>query len=198
VRLAAPAAAAGVVAVAGLAAGLFSYDIPSRDGAAPDVRAAVPDTTVTSAAAQPAAPGTAATSARPASPSPSASPSSSPSPSPSPSPSRPSASPTPSRTASPTPTAAASQPEETPAPDEDARSPDAPVLRRGDHGPEVAELQLRLHQLYLYNGAPDGRFDSEVEDALRTYQWTRGIRTDQLGVYGPETRAKLESETREP
>ncbi|MGJ3559426.1 peptidoglycan-binding domain-containing protein [Streptomyces sp. INA 01156] len=62
----------------------------------------------------------------------------------------------------------------------------------------MVELQQRLRQLYLYNSEMHGRFNRRVEDALRTYQWSRGIRGDELGVYGPETRSRLESETREP
>jgi peptidoglycan hydrolase-like protein with peptidoglycan-binding domain len=72
------------------------------------------------------------------------------------------------------------------------------VLRRGDQGPEVTELQQRLHQLYLYNGEIDGTFSSQVEDALRNYQWSRRVGTDDLGVYDHETRAALEAETSEP
>ncbi|MFH8937486.1 peptidoglycan-binding protein [Streptomyces griseosporeus] len=86
---------------------------------------------------------------------------------------------------------------ETGSPD-DGRYADGPVLRRGDRGPEVVELQLRLRQLYLYNGDANGNFNGQVEDALRNYQWARGVRSDELGVYGPETRRMLESETREP
>jgi peptidoglycan hydrolase-like protein with peptidoglycan-binding domain len=72
------------------------------------------------------------------------------------------------------------------------------VLRRGDHGPEVTELQLRLRQLSLYNGDSNGNFNSQVEDAVRNYQWSRGIQAEELGVYDAATRAKLESETSEP
>jgi peptidoglycan hydrolase-like protein with peptidoglycan-binding domain len=71
------------------------------------------------------------------------------------------------------------------------------VLRRGDRGPEVTELQLRLREVYLYNDAVNGEFDHRVEEALRNYQWSRGVQ-EELGVYGSKTRARLESETREP
>ncbi|GHD98301.1 hypothetical protein GCM10010339_04930 [Streptomyces alanosinicus] len=74
----------------------------------------------------------------------------------------------------------------------------APVLRRGDHGPQVAELQLRLWQLDLYDGRVDGVYTRTVEDAVRSYQLARGIGDDTLGVYGAATRASLESETSEP
>jgi peptidoglycan hydrolase-like protein with peptidoglycan-binding domain len=72
------------------------------------------------------------------------------------------------------------------------------VLRRGDRGPEVTELQQRLRQLYLYMDDIDGTFDRQVEDALRNFQWSRGIQDEELGTYGPRTREQLERETREP
>jgi peptidoglycan hydrolase-like protein with peptidoglycan-binding domain len=72
------------------------------------------------------------------------------------------------------------------------------VLRRGDSGAEVTELQLRLKQLYLYAGDADGDFDGTLEDSLRAFQWTRGLGKDPKGVYGAETRTALERETSEP
>ncbi|MEU1278980.1 peptidoglycan-binding protein [Streptomyces sp. NPDC005805] len=73
-------------------------------------------------------------------------------------------------------------------------------LSRGDTGPEVRDLQKRLQQLWLYSREEraDGIFDQGVEDAVKVYQWHRGIQSDPLGVYGPETRRALESETRRP
>ncbi|MGQ4390576.1 peptidoglycan-binding domain-containing protein [Streptomyces sp. SAS_270] len=62
----------------------------------------------------------------------------------------------------------------------------------------MTELQLRLSQLALYVGDTNGTYDTQVEDAVRRYQWARGITADQLGVYGGTTRSRLESETREP
>ncbi|MGW2613944.1 peptidoglycan-binding domain-containing protein [Streptomyces sp. NPDC001500] len=196
--IATAAAAVGVVAAAGFATGLFSYEKPTRDRAVPeDVRAAVPDTSTEPVSASPSA-------SRSASPSPSeASPSPSESASPSPSPSASSASPSASPSAEPprpSPTARASA---SLAPGNGAAGGqedpvDAVVLRRGDKGAEVTELQLRLRQLYLYNGQTDGTFSSEVEDAVRNYQWSRATTSDGLGVYGPATRKALESETKEP
>jgi murein L,D-transpeptidase YcbB/YkuD len=52
--------------------------------------------------------------------------------------------------------------------------------------------------LYLYNDDADGTFDQRLEDAVRTYQWSRGVQTDDLGVYDRRTRERLEAETREP
>ncbi|MFF8590337.1 peptidoglycan-binding protein [Streptomyces sp. NPDC015220] len=68
-------------------------------------------------------------------------------------------------------------------------------MRRGDRGPQVADLQSRLARLYLYTGPVDGDYDQQVEDSVRVYQWSRGTTADGLGVYGPATRASLESET---
>ncbi|MEV5430967.1 peptidoglycan-binding protein [Streptomyces sp. NPDC052701] len=187
-----------VVAVAGYTSGLFSYETPSRGTALPDgIRASVPDTSAGPASGAPAS-GT--PSRPPTSAAPSPSPTASASPSPSPSPSASSASPSPaepSGPASPTPTASGTG-DPAGAVEDDDRREDAPVLRRGDSGPEVTELQLRLGQLRLYNGEADGRFTDRVENALRAYQWSRGVRSDEPGSYGPETRAKLESETQEP
>ncbi|MET8446296.1 peptidoglycan-binding protein [Streptomyces sp. NPDC005209] len=187
---AACAAVVAVVAAAGFASGLFSYDPPARDGAAPrEVRESVPVATTSDAESTPASEPTAPTSAAP-----SVSGSASPSPSPTPSASKTSA--TPSPTSSPS-----TQPTQTATVADTADSPgptDAPVLRRGDQGAEVVELQLRLRQLNLYVGDVNGNFNRPVENAVRNYQWARGIDEDELGVYGPVTRQLLESETAEP
>ncbi|WP_030931925.1 peptidoglycan-binding domain-containing protein [Streptomyces sp. NRRL S-646] len=184
-------AVVAVMTAAGMASGLFSYEAPTRDTALPDdVRASVPDV---SPSPESASPSKSATSVRPAPPVPvvSASPSLSPSPSAtsaSPSPSR---SPEPTRTA-PTATAGASIGAT------DSRQKTPPVLRRGSEGPEVTELELRLTQLGLYTRQPGGHYNEGVEDAVSRYQWARGIQGDELGVYGAETRAWLESETSQP
>lgn len=198
-RTALLAAAGAVVTVIGAAAwasGLFAYETPTRDKAMPDdIRASVPDapSTEPSPAASSSAP-----SASPSSASPSASASATTSPPTSPSPSASSSSPAPSRTAEPSTTPPTSAPAESAEdPGEGERAAPAPVLRRGDQGDEVVELQLRLRQLSLYNDEIHGHFNRRVEDALRTYQRARGLR-EEPGVYGPETRALLESETREP
>lgn len=191
-----------VIGAAGWASGLFAYETPSRDGALPDdVRASVPD--AASAPPPSSAPAAGPSTAPSASASASASPSDSTSPSASPSPSE-SASADASASASPSeaePSAspsAATPGEAAPGEgDEDGGEFTAPVLRRGDRGPEVVELQLRLRQLFLYNDDIHGQFNRRVEDALRTYQWARGLRGE-MGTYGPQTRSRLESETRQP
>ncbi|MFE2465918.1 peptidoglycan-binding domain-containing protein [Streptomyces mirabilis] len=205
--LAVTGAAVAVVAAAGFASGLFSYDAPARNRALPDdVRASVPDPSPT--------PTSTPTSASPRSGSGSApegvtSPTTTAPPSPGGSPTRsasasasatatrsqppaPAQSPTPTPT--PTPTAAASL-----APGQGSTGDQpAQTLRRGDQGPEVTELQLRLRQLSLYTGRADGTYSRQVEDAVRRYQWARGITGDKSGVYGTPTRASLESETQTP
>ena len=201
VLLSAAGAVVVVVGAAGYASGLFSYDTPSRDGAMPDeVRASVPDasTSETSPSAEPSASSASPTPSASASRSESASPSASASASASSSPSASSASPTPSRSAEPTqssaPGADASQESE-----DDERDPGGgPTLRRGDRGPEVVELQQRLRGMHMYRGDLNGSFNRQVEDAVRQYQWYRGIYTDGVGVYGPDTRRRLESEPQQP
>ncbi|MGI5370298.1 peptidoglycan-binding protein [Streptomyces iakyrus] len=196
--LAAAGACVAVIAAAGYASGLFSYESPSRDTALPDdIRASVPDAPSSSAASTPPKGGASVAPPAPAAPRPSPSRTASPSASPSPSAS---ASASPSQSPSPSaslPSASATGPGQAP-PDSSRQNKGPVVLRIGDNGPEVTELQLRLRQLYLYDDDADGSFDDRLEDAVRTYQWSRGIQVDDLGVYDRETRAKLESETREP
>ncbi|MFD6291091.1 peptidoglycan-binding protein [Streptomyces sp. NPDC060205] len=184
-------ATAVVVAAAGFASGLFSYESPSRDGAAPDdIRASVPDTAVDEPSPSDSGSPSASESA-------SASASASESPSPSASES-PSASAAPSRT---TATTRAPSPENSVSTSQPAADPTdkagPAVLRRGDEGPEVTELQLRLKQLALYVGDADGDYDNRTENAVRNYQFTRGLDEEQ-GVYTEETRTHLESETTKP
>ncbi|GAA2284791.1 peptidoglycan-binding domain-containing protein [Streptomyces hawaiiensis] len=197
--LATAGACVAVVAAAGYATGLFSYESPSRDTALPDdIRASVPDAPSSSAASTP--PEGSAPAAPPAPAAPRPSPSRTASPSASPSPSAPSASASPSQSPSPSvsqPSGSATGPEQAP-PDNGRQKAGPTVLRLGDSGPEVTELQLRLRQLYLYEDDTDGTFDDRLREAVRTYQWSRGVQSDDLGVYDRETRAKLESETREP
>ncbi|MEV5957593.1 peptidoglycan-binding protein [Streptomyces sp. NPDC051987] len=176
-----------VLAAAGFVSGLFSRLTPARDAAGPqDVRESVPDVTPSTGSPSAAAPS--------ASPSPSASRSATATPSPTPSATASTATPSPTASRSATPTRSA------PATGTSASAhPSAPaVLRPGDSGAQVTELQLRLKQVGLYSGDASGHYDSTTESAVRTYQLTRGIFTDESGVYGPATRAALESETTKP
>lgn len=169
--------------------GLFTYDSPSRDGAvSDDLRPPVPDASSengTSPEGQSSGTSSASPS-RSSTPAPGSTPADS-----SPTPTDAAATPTDAPSGAGT-TPSATAPEPT---DAEGRPP---VLRFGDQGPQVRELQLRLRQIGFYGGAADGDYDREVESAVRTYQLTRVVLTDESGVYGTATRASLEAETSEP
>ncbi|MGW0928717.1 peptidoglycan-binding domain-containing protein [Streptomyces sp. NPDC002644] len=166
--------------IAGVTSGLFSYQPPSRTTSLPQ-RASVPDVDPTEVAAETDLATSAAPSAEPDA---SASPSTSPSPSSEP-----------SRTPSPTPEPERSS---TSAPADGAESDTglaAGTLSPGDTGPQVAELQRRLAELWLYADEPDGRYDDQVRNSVSAFQYVNGIKGDEYGTYGPHTRAALESVT---
>ncbi|MEU9291459.1 peptidoglycan-binding protein [Streptomyces sp. NPDC048275] len=190
--LAVAVACVAAVAAAGLASGLFSYDTPARDSASPDdIRASVPEPSRTSTSASPTERASSTVSA----PAPVVTPTKSSSPSPT----RSRVSATPSRSATPSQTAPTAPTSSTATPSNSASDDEAAqILRPGDKGSEVTELQLRLRQLSLYVGTTDGSYSNQVEDAVRRYQWARGITADEQGVYGAATRASLEAETTEP
>ncbi|MFI1247888.1 peptidoglycan-binding domain-containing protein [Streptomyces anulatus] len=194
--LAVGAAMAAVVGTAAFAGGLFGGD-DSTDEALPEATTSVPDTEDEPAAS--VAPSPSASTTPPRTQSPSATPSASPSASASPTKSR---EPTPTATASAPASPTASAP---PAPD-GGTPPAAPSgappagltggsLRPGDHGPEVAELQNRLKEVWLYAGPSDGNYNDRVRSAVVIYQSYQDIEGDPTGVYGPNTRRALEAET---
>jgi hypothetical protein len=88
-------------------------------------------------------------------------------------------------------------PSPTPDPTDD---PTPLVLREGDKGPEVVELQQRLAQISggIYEGEAHGRYDAKTREAVATFQIWYGVQGDEEGVYGPNTRARLEETTTEP
>ncbi|MGY3683055.1 peptidoglycan-binding domain-containing protein [Streptomyces sp. TE33382] len=192
--LAAGAAVAAVIGAAAFAGGLFSGD-GDRQEALPDMATSAPD----GMGDGPADSVSESASASP-SPSRSAQASSSASASGSTSPSK-SAEPTRSASASasptapdPSPSASGTKPPGTPSAAPPAQSP-GPTLRPGDHGPEVAELQNRLKEVWLYQGPPDADYTGRVAEAVRVYQSYKAIQGDPAGVYGPNTRRALEAET---
>lgn len=76
---------------------------------------------------------------------------------------------------------------------------DRGFLQEGDSGPEVSELQerlLRIPDVYRA-GSTDGRYDATLSAAVARFQLWYGIRGDETGVYGDDTRLALESRTGE-
>ncbi|MFE0512712.1 peptidoglycan-binding protein, partial [Streptomyces sp. NPDC058964] len=71
--------------------------------------------------------------------------------------------------------------------------PGTGTLRQGDSGHGVYELQVRLLQIpHLYDGGViDGRFGTQVRQAVARFQKRFGIRGDEPGVYGDNTRYAL-------
>jgi peptidoglycan hydrolase-like protein with peptidoglycan-binding domain len=76
--------------------------------------------------------------------------------------------------------------------------PGTGVLRQGDSGHGVYELQVRLLQVpNTYDGgAIDGRYGKEVRAAVARFQQWYGVRGDEAGVYGNNTRHALMLRTR--
>ncbi|MCX4708491.1 peptidoglycan-binding protein [Streptomyces griseus] len=194
--LAVGAAVAAVVGTAAFAGGLFGGD-DSRDEALPEATTSVPDTEDEPAAS--VAPSPSASAAPSRTPSASATPSASPSASAAPTRSQ---EPTPTATASASPTASAPATPDggggaSSAPPAEAPPAElaGPSLRPGDRGPEVAELQNRLMEVWLYSGPSDANYNDRVENAVAVYQSYKAIQGDPAGVYGPHTRRALEAET---
>lgn len=111
-----------------------------------------------------------------------------------------SAAPAPRPTASaPTPRPTASAPTPTPTPPAAAPAdPDGPgTLREGATGPEVTELQERLLLIpdVYRDGSTSGSYDPTLTAAVARFQLWYGIRGDETGVYGNDTRTALESRT---
>ncbi|MEU5096418.1 peptidoglycan-binding domain-containing protein [Streptomyces sp. NPDC020996] len=98
--------------------------------------------------------------------------------------------PAPTASAEPTPTASA--------PAEGQADPDGTgTLREGDSGPRVTDLQQRLLRIpNVYDhGSTSGRYDAALTAAVARFQLWYGIRGDETGVYGDDTRTALESRT---
>ncbi|WP_329416029.1 peptidoglycan-binding protein [Streptomyces sp. NBC_00704] len=76
----------------------------------------------------------------------------------------------------------------------------AGTLREGDSGPAVTDLQRRLLRIpdVYGHGTADGRYDTALAAAVARFQLWYGIRGDESGVYGDDTRRDLESRTASP
>jgi peptidoglycan hydrolase-like protein with peptidoglycan-binding domain len=75
--------------------------------------------------------------------------------------------------------------------------PQAAVLRQGDSGRDVSDLQSRLLQIpdVYPDGEVDGQYDAVLASAVARFQLWYGIRGDEDGEYGDATRRDLESRT---
>ncbi|WP_461029702.1 peptidoglycan-binding protein, partial [Streptomyces sparsus] len=73
----------------------------------------------------------------------------------------------------------------------------AGTLSEGDTGPAVADLQVRLLRVpdVYPGGAVNGRYDEALSSAVARFQVWYGVRGDETGVYGDDTRRALESRT---
>jgi cell wall hydrolase len=84
-----------------------------------------------------------------------------------------------------------SPPTDSPAP----TTPSPTMLRLGDRGPDVRELQERLAELgFWLGGDPDGVFGALTQHAVTAFQKVSGI--DRDGIAGPQTRQELRSASR--
>ncbi|MER5407352.1 peptidoglycan-binding protein [Streptomyces sp. NPDC002769] len=84
-----------------------------------------------------------------------------------------------------------------PAPSGSADPDGTGTLREGDRGPEVTALQqrlLRIPDVYT-GGSTGGSYDATLTAAVARFQLWYGIRGDETGVYGDDTRTALESRT---
>ncbi|WP_030244625.1 MULTISPECIES: peptidoglycan-binding domain-containing protein [unclassified Streptomyces] len=101
-------------------------------------------------------------------------------------------------TSAPAPRPTTSAPAQAVTPTPPAADPDGPgTLREGASGPEVTELQerlLRIPDVYR-DGSTSGSYDPTLTAAVARFQLWYGIRGDETGVYGNDTRAALESRT---
>ncbi|MBW4660887.1 MAG: peptidoglycan-binding protein [Drouetiella hepatica Uher 2000/2452] len=72
-----------------------------------------------------------------------------------------------------------------------AQDPSTPrsLVRRGDSGSQISELQKRLAELGYYNASISGTFDQITEDAVTRFQRDNGLPAD--GIVGAATETAL-------
>jgi N-acetylmuramoyl-L-alanine amidase len=72
----------------------------------------------------------------------------------------------------------------------------AGILRRGDEGDKVKQVQRALKEISFNPGEIDGIYGTKTEDAVRRFQsMYAALATD--GIYGPNTRSFIEMELEE-
>jgi peptidoglycan hydrolase-like protein with peptidoglycan-binding domain len=105
--------------------------------------------------------------------------------------------PRPAATATPTPSAEnTAEPTPTPTPTITPTPTAEPVLRPGQHGSQVRELQARLAQLAWYTPPMTGDYDAATRQSVRGFQDKRGIAV--TGVVDARTWKRLLAMTRPP
>ncbi|NJR65709.1 MAG: peptidoglycan-binding protein [Leptolyngbyaceae cyanobacterium CRU_2_3] len=67
------------------------------------------------------------------------------------------------------------------------------LVRLGDSGDQIAELQKRLADLGYYSGSISGSFDLLTEEAVSRFQQAQGLPAD--GIVGPATEVALRQPT---
>jgi len=84
----------------------------------------------------------------------------------------------------------ATQPSTTALPDSTSPTPSTGIIKQGDTGAQVKQLQTQLIALgYLGQGAADGNFGPHTLNAVRKFQSDQGLHVD--GIVGPATNAAL-------
>ncbi|MBO9522418.1 MAG: murein L,D-transpeptidase [Nocardioidaceae bacterium] len=96
----------------------------------------------------------------------------------------------------PTPQPAPVSPTRVATPAAPAPEPKPPVLKPGDNGPKVRELQARLRQLDWFAGNVTDRYGPKTSEAVAGFQGKRGL--PKLGYVDAATLTRLHDMTRPP
>ncbi|MFB7629825.1 peptidoglycan-binding domain-containing protein [Streptomyces sp. NPDC056149] len=67
------------------------------------------------------------------------------------------------------------------------------MLRYGDSGAAVSDVQYTLWRLGLYHGRQYGSYDTDTVASVLKFQNWDGVRGDAPGEYGPRTRRALDA-----